>query len=178
VQLYTERLCLRPVGGADLDELFRIYSDPETNIFNPAGPYPDIGYARAVLARWIQHWKIDGFGNWAISYKDEPGKIIGFGGLKVRNFTGIVINNLGYRFETQAWGKGYATEFSRFAVEYGFTHMKLREISATVRANHLASQGVLKKTGLRYVREIQDVDNAPPSLFFTLTHDEWRNTFN
>ncbi len=175
MQLYTERLCLRPVRDSDLDELFRIYGDPETNTFNPAGPYPDIGCASVVLTSWIQHWQNEGFGNWAILSKVEPGKIIGFGGLKVRNFADIVMNNLGYRFETAAWGKGYATEFSRFAVRYGFTHLKLREISATVRAQHLASQGVLTKTGLKYVREIRDVDNAPPSLLFTLTLDEWRN---
>ncbi|MCL7678994.1 N-acetyltransferase, partial [Klebsiella pneumoniae] len=42
-----------------------------------------------------------------------------------------------------------------------------------VRGNHLASQKVLTKAGLKYVREISDIDNAPPSLLFTLTLDEW-----
>ncbi|MCD8672342.1 GNAT family N-acetyltransferase, partial [Klebsiella pneumoniae] len=36
------RLYLRRVNASDIDDLFRIYGDPATNTFNPAGPYPDI----------------------------------------------------------------------------------------------------------------------------------------
>jgi hypothetical protein len=75
VQLYTERLCLRPVGGADLDELFRIYSDPETNIFNPAGPYPDIGYARAVLAVGYNTGKLTALATGQYRIKMNLGKL-------------------------------------------------------------------------------------------------------
>lgn len=47
------------------------------------------------------------------------------------------------------------------------------EISAAVRANHLASQKVLTNAGLRYVRDIHDVKNAPASMLFTLTQTDW-----
>ncbi|HGY3899768.1 TPA: GNAT family N-acetyltransferase, partial [Klebsiella aerogenes] len=40
MQLQSTRLYLRPVTKFDLDDLFRIYGDPATNTFNPAGPYP------------------------------------------------------------------------------------------------------------------------------------------
>ena len=53
--------------------------------------------------------------------------------------------------------------------------MQLTEISAVVRANHLASQNVLEKTGLRYVRDIHDIKDAPPSLLYSLTLTEWMN---
>lgn len=83
------------------------------------------------------------------------------------------INNPGYRFATQAWGQGLATEFARFAVRYGFEDLALEAVSAVVRSNHLASRKVLTHAGLRYVREIHNVDNAPPSLLYTLARDEW-----
>jgi len=169
----TARLHLRPVINSDGDDLFRIYGDPATNTFNPAGPYPDIDYARDVLARWLKHWEDYGFGNWAISLKDNPERIIGFGGLNIRSYADISINNLGYRFSTESWGKGLATEFANYAVSYGFNELKLPDISATVRANHLASQKVLTNAGLRYVRDIHDVENAPASMLFTLTYAEW-----
>lgn len=51
----TSRLHLRAVINSDGDDLFRIYGDPAKNTFNPAGPYPDIDYARDVLARWLKH---------------------------------------------------------------------------------------------------------------------------
>lgn len=169
----TDRLALRPVTKRDVEDLFRIHGDPATNIFNPAGPYPDLEYAQSVLTRWLAHWAEHGFGQWAITEKQHPQKVIGFGGLSIRSYAGVAINNLGYRFETAAWGKGYATEFACFAVEHGFTAFNLAEIAAVVRPNHLVSQNVLKKSGLRFSREIHDVDNAPPSLMFALTRQQF-----
>ncbi|MEA9390145.1 GNAT family N-acetyltransferase [Acerihabitans sp. TG2] len=173
MHLQSERLYLRPVRPSDTDDLFRIYGDPATNTFNPAGPYPDIKHAQTVLARWVSHWANNGFGNWAISLLESPEKIIGFGGLSISSYANTTINNLGYRFATHAWGKGLATEFALNSIRYGFDTLALNEISAVVRSHHRASQHVLLKSGLRYVREIHDVNNASPRLLFTLTRDEW-----
>jgi Acetyltransferases, including N-acetylases of ribosomal proteins len=117
----------------------------------------------------------NGFGNWAISLHENPEIIIGFGGLSILRYADIAINNLGYRFATQAWGQGLATEFSAYAVKYGFENIRLPEISAVVRANHLASRKVLEKTGLKYIRDIDDVKGAAPSLLYSLMRDEWRD---
>lgn len=38
---------------------------------------------------------------------------------------------------------------------------------------YLASQKVLQKSGLRYVKEIHDVKDAPPSLLYSISVDEW-----
>lgn len=173
MRVETKRLCLRPVMASDVADLFKIYGDPATNTFNPSGPYQDIDYARTVLNRWLKHWQTHGFGNWAISFLDQHEKIIGFGGLSILSYDEITINNLGYRFSTEVWGKGLATEFSSCAIKYGFNEIKLTEISAVVRGDHLASQKVLEKTGLRYIKEIHDVKDAPPSLLYSLTQDEW-----
>lgn len=170
----AQRLHLRPVMASDLVDLFRIYGDPATNTFNPSGPYPDIHHATTVLNRWLEHWEKNGFGNWAISLHEHPEIIIGFGGLSVLRYSDIAINNLGYRFATEVWGKGLATEFSAYTVRYGFEDLELPEISAVVRANHQASRNVLEKTGLIYLRDIDDVKGAPPSLLYSLTREEWR----
>ncbi|HBR7701615.1 TPA: GNAT family N-acetyltransferase [Klebsiella pneumoniae] len=169
----TNRLYLRPVISSDLNDLFKVYGDPATNTFNPAGPYPNIDHAKMVMNRWLDHWQTHSFGNWAISLLTNPEKIIGFGGLGIRNYDDIVINNLGYRLSTEAWGKGLATEFAIYAIKFGFDVIKLTEISAVVRENHLASQKVLQKSGLRYVKEIHDVKDAPPSLLYSISVDEW-----
>lgn len=170
----TERLILRPVTPSDLDDLFRIYGDPATNTFNPSGPYPDIAHARAVLTRWLHHWDKYAFGQWAISLTDAPEKVIGFGGLSVSTYADITINNLGYRFSTEAWGKGLATELSHYAVRYGFEELNLNAISGVVRPDHEASQKVLMKAGLKRVGEVDDVPDEEPSLLYTLKAHEWR----
>ncbi|MGY6027991.1 GNAT family N-acetyltransferase [Phytobacter sp. AG2a] len=174
MHLQTERLILRPVTPSDLDDLFRIYGDPATNNFNPAGPYPDIAHAKAVLSRWLHHWNKYAFGQWAISLNEAPEKVIGFGGLSISTYADITINNLGYRFATEAWGKGLATEFSLLAVRYGFETLTLNAISGVVRPDHLASQKVLTKAGLKYAGEVDDVADEEPSLLYTLKAHEWR----
>lgn len=172
--LTTERLHLRPVMLADTDALFRIYGDPATNLFNPAGPFPDIGYAQQVMTQWLHHWQMNNFGNFAITLCDIPDHVIGFGGLSVRSYESMTINNLGYRFATEAWGQGLATEFAGRLLPFGFDMLELADIFAVVRQHHLASQRVLEKIGLRQVGEVHDVPNAPSSLVYRLTQDEWR----
>ncbi|MET0927186.1 MAG: GNAT family N-acetyltransferase, partial [Solirubrobacterales bacterium] len=49
--LTTERLRLRPLGPADLDPLFEIYSDPETMRYWSSPPYEDRAQAEEMLAR-------------------------------------------------------------------------------------------------------------------------------
>lgn len=169
----TTRLHLRPVAASDVSDLFKIYGDPATNTFNPAGPYADIDHAKAVMERWVVHWENNGFGNWAISLRTHPEHIIGFGGLSILSYADITINNLGYRFATEAWGKGLATEFSAGAVRCGFDTLGLTEVSAVVRRDHLASQKVLEKTGLKCIGEIDDVKDAPPSLLYSLSREAW-----
>lgn len=173
MELHSERLCYRPVCEEDLADLFRIYGDPATNTYNPAGPYPDLAYTETVLKRWLAQWRDDGFGCWAIMLRSAPDKTIGFGGLSVRDTGELKINNLGFRFETGVWGQGLATELSCFAIDRGFRTLSLPEISAVVRRNHLASQRVLQKSGLCYSREISDLADVPPSLLFTLTRESW-----
>lgn len=173
MQVETNRLCFRPVLASDLAALYNIYGDPATNTYNPAGPYPDIDHAKTVLTRWLTHWDNFGFGNWALTLLEHPENIIGFGGLSIARYEGIVINNLGYRLSTDAWGKGLATEFATGALRYGFESVKLTEISAVVRENHLASRNVLEKAGLRHISHIYDVKDAPPSFLYSLTLDEW-----
>jgi ribosomal-protein-alanine N-acetyltransferase len=174
---HSERLTMRPVTPADVNDLFRIYGDPATNTFNPSGPYPDIAHAQNVLSRWLAHWKKYAFGQWAISLHDSPDKVIGFGGLSISTYADITINNLGYRFATEAWGKGLATEFSLCAVRYGFEELCLNAISGVVRPDHLASQKVLEKAGLKRVGEVDDVMDESPSLLYTLKAHEWRGQY-
>src|SRR5476651_2802661 len=141
--VYSDRLLLRPITAADTDELFRIYGDPATNTFNPAGPYPHKQYAQNVMETWLAHWDNYGFGHWAIARLNQPQHIVGFGGLSIKYIAHQQINNLGYRFATEAWGQGLATEFCFRTIAFGFDQLRLDTITAMVRENHLASQKVL-----------------------------------
>lgn len=102
----SQRLTLRPVISADAQALFAIYGDPATNLFNPAGPFSSQQVADEVLDKWLAHWQQFGFGNWALTLTGSD-EVIGFGGLTVRQVNQQDFINLGYRFSTVAWEKGW-----------------------------------------------------------------------
>ncbi|MDX6022341.1 GNAT family N-acetyltransferase [Scandinavium sp. V105_16] len=169
----SERLIMRPVRADDATCLFRIYGDPATNTFNPAGPYPDIAFAKTRLAQWLQGWQQHGIGQMAIYDRLQPQAVIGFGGISLRPLADAMTWNLGYRFATEAWGKGLATEFCQRMLDYAFDEQQLKKVTAIVRPEHLVSQRVLLKAGLALRGQIADIANVTPSLFYVLKSEEW-----
>ncbi|HTD05750.1 GNAT family N-acetyltransferase [Undibacterium sp.] len=167
----TERLVLRRPGLADIPRLFAICGDPQTNLYNPAGPYPDIQKAEAVMAAWISHWQHRGFGQWAIASKDDPAQILGFGGLAVLNYLDEPRINLGFRLATTAWGKGYAAEMAVKALELAFGHLRLSTVYAKVRPANLASISVLERIGMQRNGSIDDVPGQEQSFVYVMSKD-------
>jgi RimJ/RimL family protein N-acetyltransferase len=55
--LSSAHLIYRPPEPDDLDRLFALYSDPQTQLFNPSGPMTDEAQAAVMLGRWIEHWQ-------------------------------------------------------------------------------------------------------------------------
>lgn len=162
----TERLSLSVPTQDDYRRFYEIHSDPQTNLFNPEGPM-DALKAKRSLSKNINHWKKHGFGPWIIRENDQD-EIIGFGGLSFRLYGDEIKINLGYRFATSTWGKGFATELSFAAIDYGFSELNLEEIHAVVRPNHTVSIRVLEKCGLKLIGTLDDVACGPHSLVFSI----------
>ncbi|MFC3199594.1 GNAT family N-acetyltransferase [Parapedobacter deserti] len=59
--------------------------------------------------------------------------------------------DIGYRFFKQHWGKGYATESAKAAMDYGFGTLKLDRIIGRARVENPASINVFNKLGMRFV---------------------------
>lgn len=151
----TTRLLLRAPSADDAPAFFEIHADPETNRFNPAGAMTR-DRAHAAIASDIAHWSRHGHGYWAVAELADPDVVIGFGGLGRRDFGGTERANLGFRLATSAWGRGYATELARAALDAGWSLLKLDEIWATARENHDASLAILAKIGMTEVNRVAD----------------------
>jgi len=162
----TERLLLRPPTSADFARFHAIHADPLTNQFNPAGPLTDPRQAEEIFASWLQHWQTHGYGQWAIASVDEPEHVIGFGGISQRLYGDTERLNLGYRFATEAWGKGLATELSVAALAYAFDKLRQPEVFALVRPAHGASIRVLEKVGMQRIDVLDDVPGQAPSWVY------------
>jgi [ribosomal protein S5]-alanine N-acetyltransferase len=165
----SPRLHLRQPLMSDTDIYFEIFGSPDTNLFNPFGPIPNFAKAKEIVEKIIEHWKKYRFGVWAISTHDNPNEIIGFGGISYYLYGNQERLNLGYRFAKSAWGKGFATELSIFAIEYGFNTLLLHEIFALVRPLHKASIKVLTKSGLILFDKLNDVPNKEDSLVYKIS---------
>jgi RimJ/RimL family protein N-acetyltransferase len=74
--------------------------------------------------------------------------------------------NLGYRFATAAWGRGYATELGLAALAFGFDEHRCDEIFGLVRPQHAASIRVLEKIGMTRFATLDDVPGQAPSLVY------------
>ena len=114
--IHTERLVLRPVDPADLAAAVAIQGDPRTCRFRPGGPSSPAETA-AQLDFWLDHWRVHGFGYWAITRPGE-GAVLGFGGLQLGEFDGTRYLNLYYRLRPGAWGNGYAPEMAGAALDW------------------------------------------------------------
>ncbi|UHO38172.1 GNAT family N-acetyltransferase [Chryseobacterium capnotolerans] len=163
----TERLILRKPAKEDFERFFEINHDPETNIHNPSGPM-SFEKAKSTFTRMLDHWENHRFGSWAIVEKDNPENIIGFGGLSYRLYGEEEKLNLGYRFASQAWGKGYATEFTKKAIDFGLNEDNKEEVFAIVRPSNLASVKVLEKAGMIKIGTLNDVPGQPESLVYRI----------
>ena len=162
----TERLILRKPAKEDFESFFEINHDLETNIHNPGGPM-SFEKAENTFTRMLDHWDTHHFGSWAIAEKNNPENIIGFGGLSYKSYGDKEKLNLGYRFASQAWGKGYATEFTKKAIDFGFKENN-EEIFAIVRPTNIASVKVLEKAGMIKIGTLNDVPGQPESLVYRI----------
>ncbi|MBK1894621.1 GNAT family N-acetyltransferase [Chryseobacterium paridis] len=163
----TERLILRKPEKEDFERFFEINKDPQTNLYNPNGPM-SLEKAENTFNRMLEHWNQNNFGGWAVLEKENPEKIIGFGGLSYKMYGEDEKLNLGYRFAPEAWGKGYATEFSKKTIDFGFNNLDKKEIFGVVRPDNIASIKVLEKAGMEQTGKLNDIPDQPESLVYRI----------
>jgi ribosomal-protein-alanine N-acetyltransferase len=157
--LETERLILREWSPGDAAEMFEICRDAEVMRYIGTGkPYKTLAEAEKFLRWAVAYQRENGFCRWAVVEK-ASGKIVGSCGFAYPHATPEV--ELGYLFDRAVWGKGFATEAARAALDHGFGKLGFREIIAITDLENTASQRVLEKIGFaqRGVEKIDGEDN-------------------
>jgi RimJ/RimL family protein N-acetyltransferase len=103
----------------------------------------------ALIERIEADFEVRGFGLWALELR-ETGELIGFTGLAVpefeAHFTPAV--EVGWRLGAPAWGRGYATEAGRAALEFGFGRAGLDEVVSFTSAGNERSRAVMERLGM------------------------------
>ncbi|HXS21464.1 MAG TPA: GNAT family N-acetyltransferase [Steroidobacteraceae bacterium] len=147
ITLDTARLRLRPWRPEDLPRFAAMNADPRVMEHFPKVLTSDESDRQA--AAISDHMQKHGFGLWAVEAVDVA-DFVGFVGLSIpgfqAHFTPCV--EIGWRLAFEHWGRGYATEAARAAVDCGFRRFGLEEIvSFTVPANW-RSRGVMERLGM------------------------------
>jgi RimJ/RimL family protein N-acetyltransferase len=147
----TERLVGRRPEPGDADAYVRFYGD--ARIAEEVWPehLRTADNARAVLDQAIGHWERWGFGPWTVL---ADGEVIGRAGVQHTRVENKPEVELLWFMHGDAWGRGYATEMAREAVRVAFDVLELDDVVAFTTPPNAASQGVMRKLGMTFERDI------------------------
>ncbi|NMR19107.1 GNAT family N-acetyltransferase [Cellulomonas fimi] len=151
MEIRTPRLHLRRWRADDLGPFAELNADPEVMAHFPA-PL-DRAASDALAARADAVLERDGWGLWALEVTEgaDAGAFAGFTGLAVPTWPASFgpCTEVGWRLARWAWGRGYATEAARHAVEHGFRYLGLGEIVSFTARTNARSQAVMERLGMR-----------------------------
>jgi len=164
--LETKRLFLRHLTADDLDELFKLYGDPEIRKYFPEGVLTRAGAQEELgwhMDTYLEHPQL---GLWATIHK-ETEKFIGRCGLLPWEIDGVREIEIAYLIDKAFWNQGLATEAAQGLLKYGFENLNLSRMICLMHPENIASQRVAEKIGMKLEREVNGVaaDNFPTLLY-------------
>jgi RimJ/RimL family protein N-acetyltransferase len=199
--LTTARLRLHTWNEADAQALYRLSTDPEVMRFFPSTPtraqvFELVRRQRENLAAGLP-------GLFAVSVVStssttvsehrlvepvettvgSPTGCIGFVGLATPTFEAPFMPTveIGWRLAKQAWGRGYATEAGRAALEHGFRTLGLPEIVSFTAVPNAPSIAVMRRLGMhRDPKDDFDHPRVPEGhplrrhVLYRLRAEEWQ----
>ncbi|MGR5142241.1 GNAT family N-acetyltransferase [Photobacterium sp. DNB23_23_1] len=147
--LETDRLILRQWKRDDYPDYANLNADPTVMQYFPAVLSQQESDAQA--ARITQLIAERGWGFWAAELK-STGKFIGFVGLHSQDLHSGIPNapfvEIGWRLAKVHWGKGYAPEAARKALQYAFEQLRVPSVYAFTALPNTPSQRVMDKIGM------------------------------
>lgn len=144
--LETTRLLLRPLTADDAPDLRRWLARDEIYTYwgRPASKGEREPETMFIDPRpWVKRKPSPDF-KWGVVSRDTNAVI---GDISVFDIENSRMGSVGYRFDPEVWGNGYATEALREAVRFIFTHTELDRLQATADVRKTASNRVLEKCG-------------------------------
>ncbi len=169
--LTGERFVLRAFREDDVRALAALHSDPNVmHYLRPDGEVePRPRQAWDYIALQMGHWLLKGYGKWALADRDSDALIGRVGYFDPPyEWPGL---ELGWTLSPRIWGKGYATEAARLALDWGFETLKRDEIISAIIPGNAASIRVAERLGMRHVGDGQLHETR--CLIYALTRKEW-----
>lgn len=174
----TERLLLRPGTPDDAAAIFAFRSRPEVAQWLSSQPasVADLGPERF---DWSMQLVVERegavIGDLMVQVQDAWAQA------EIREAARRTQAELGWSFDPDEWGHGYATEAIRAAMGIAFDGLGVRRIEASCFADNTASWRIMEKLGMRregyFVVESLHRDGTwCDGMTYALLADEWRAT--
>lgn len=166
--LETERLLLREMTYSDVGALSLVLCDKDNM------KYFDEIYDEEKVERWIEksikHYKVFGFGFWAVCLK-ESGEMIGDCGITMQKINGFISPEIGYHLRADQQNKGYMKEAAIAVRDWIFKNTPFNTVFSYMTKSNLPSQKVAVSYGCRKVEEYNE--NGKDIVVYAITREEW-----
>ena len=167
IQLTTDRLIMRLPVESDLDGWAAFDADERATEF--FGEPKSRAASWEMLASAAGMWALRGCGLFTVIER-ESGQWVGrVGPWKPEGATA----EIGWAILSSYWGRGYATEAARAAIDWATNHLGWQHINHCIDAENTASISLAEKLGSRWLRESHDAHGKVTQVYGqTLQH--WR----
>ena len=169
VTLETDRLILRMLRESDLDAYAEMCADPE--VVRYIGDCQPLvrPLAWRNLAMMVGHWSLRGYGLWAAEERSSGVMVGRIGFWNPEGWPGF---ELGWMLRRSFWGRGYATEGARAALQFAFTQLEQPHVISLIHPENAASIRVAKRLGQRLLHSIEVMGKS--ALVYRITAEEWQ----
>ncbi|MCX5008287.1 GNAT family N-acetyltransferase [Streptomyces sp. NBC_00638] len=149
-EIRTPRLLLRRWYDDDLAPMADINADPQVMRWIDDGSVRDLEDTAEDIERWEEEWDEEGFGLFAVELLGS-GEMAGFAGLSVPEYLPEVLPAvaISWRFGSQFWGQGYASEAAHATLEFALQDRGLDRVISINRMGNDASENIVRKLGMK-----------------------------
>lgn len=127
-------------------------ADPEVTRYLGTGVTLTRPEAWRSMAAILGHWQLSGYGMWAVEEK-ASGTLVGrVGYLDPPGWPGF---ELGWVLARSHWGKGYAIEAARVALDHAFGPLERDRVLSLIRPDNHRSVRVAERLGSQLAGEVE-----------------------
>lgn len=167
-KIETDRLILRAFREADIEPFFELSQDADVMRYVGDRRVPTLQEAWRAVAGWLGHWELRGYGQWAIEERSS-GRFIGRAGIiNPAEWPGPEV---GYVLGKDWWGRGFATEAARAAMDWGFEEVGFDDLISLIDPANAPSIAVAGRLG-ETLRSETDL-GGHTVLIYGITRAEW-----
>ena len=166
--LRTERLLLRMFREEDFEEYTAMVADAEVTRYLGEGKPLARGDAWRQMAFILGHWQLRGYGLWAVE-ESSTGRLVGrIGFLYPEGWPDF---ELGWTLAREFWGRGYATEGARRALDFAFEELGREHVISLIRPDNTPSIRVAERLGESLEGSVELFGSE--ALIYGITRDVW-----